>query len=320
MTDLKPYAVFAEVVAAGSMSGAARRLGLTPSAVSQIISGLERQFGVSLLRRSTRRIALTEAGERCHPHCLRLLEAANAAAASLEQAREAPAGELRVAAPLGFGAHVAPALSPVFAQWPQLRLGLIVDDALIDLVESRIDIALRIGELPDSSWVGRKLCDMETVLCASPAYLERQGVPNSVADLERHQWLALVRDVRETMGANGLQYAPSAPFALELLNEDGTREQVALHARATTTHQIALRQMCEQGMGIARLFHADVRPALEQGQLMRVLPQRRLPCHPLTMLTAGREGEPAKVRVAMGALKAYFAALPQASRVASEAA
>jgi DNA-binding transcriptional LysR family regulator len=320
MPDLKPYAVFAEVVAAGSMSAAARRLGLTPSAVSQIISGLERQFGVTLLRRSTRSIALTEAGERCYPHCVRLLEAGNAAAASLEQARDAPAGELRIAAPLGFGAHVAPALSPVFAEWPQLRLGLIVEDALIDLVESRIDIALRVGGRPDSSWVGRKLCEMETVLCASPAYLERHGVPDSVVDLERHQWLALARDVRETMAANGFQYASSAAFVLELANEDGTREQARLQARATTTHQIALRQMCEQGMGIARLFYADVRAALEQGLLTRVLPQRRLASYALTMLTAGRDGEPAKVRVAMAALKTYFAALPQPSRVAALAA
>ena len=306
MNDLKSYAVFAEVVASGSMSAAARRLGLTPSAVSQIISGLERQSGVSLLRRSTRRLALTEAGERCYPHCLRLLEAGGAAAASLEQARDAPGGELRVAAPLGFGMYVAPALAPVLAEWPQLRLNLIVDDALIDLVESRIDIALRVGELPDSRWVGRKLCDMDTVLCASPAYLERHGIPDSSADLERHHWLALARDVRDSAAATSLP-----TFSLDLADGSGRREQITLQARTTTTNQIALRQMCEQGMGIAHLFHADVRPAFERGLLIRVLPKMHLPSHALTLLTAGRDAGPAKVRVAVAALKTYFASRPQ---------
>jgi DNA-binding transcriptional LysR family regulator len=100
MLNLKSYGIFAETVAAGSMSAAARRLGLTPSAVSQIIGNLERQTGVTLLHRSTRKLTLTEAGERCYPHCRRLLEARQAATASLEQARDAPGGELRIAAPV----------------------------------------------------------------------------------------------------------------------------------------------------------------------------------------------------------------------------
>ncbi|MBV8658712.1 MAG: LysR family transcriptional regulator [Burkholderiales bacterium] len=315
MNDFKPYAVFAEVVACGSMSAAARRLGMTPSAVSQIISGLERDFGVSLLYRSTRKIALTEAGERCYPHCVRLLEAGHAAAASLEQARDAPAGELRIAAPLGFGFHTAPALAPVLAEWPRLRLTLIVDDALIDLVESRIDIALRVGDLPDSNWVGRKLCDMDTVLCASPAYLARHGMPDSVADLARHHWLAHVRDIEEpTPPGAGLDEVPLPTFPLELMDAQANMERIMLHARTATTNQIALRQLCEQGMGIALLVYADVRPALEQGLLTRILPQIRLPSYPLTLLTGGRDREPAKVRVAMAALKSHFASLPRAPR------
>lgn len=306
MNDLKPFAVFAEVVGSGSMSAAARRLGLTPSAVSQIISSLERQSGVSLLRRSTRKLALTEAGERCYPHCLRLLEAGNAALASLEQARDAPAGELRIAAPLGFGTHVAPALAPVLAEWPQLRLSLIVDDALIDLVESRIDIALRVGVLPDSSWIGRKLREMDTVLCASPAYLERHGIPNAPADLERHHWVSLIHEGRAT-------------FAVELIDGRGKRERITPRVRATTTNQMALLQMCEQGMGIARLFYSDVRIALERGLLIGVLPQYRLSSHSLTMLTNGRDGEPAKVRVAAAALKSYFGSLPRAPQGRTQA-
>lgn len=309
MKDLKPYAVFAEVVAAGSMSAAARRLGLTPSAVSQVISALERQSGVILLHRSTRRLTLTEAGERCYPHCLRLLQAANAAAASLESARDAPSGELRIAAPLGFGAHVAPALAPVLAEWPQLRLSLIVDDVLIDLIDSRIDIALRVGELPDSSWIGRRLCVMDTLLCASPAYLERHGMPVELADLASHHWLALMHEVRSDATFATRDESALPGFSLELTDQHGRRESVTLRARTTTSNQIALRQMCEQGMGIARLFYADVQPALEQGLLIRVLPKTRLPTLDLTMLTAQRDEGPAKVSIAVAAMRRHFASL-----------
>lgn len=314
MIDLKPYVVFAEVVASGSMSGAARRLGLTPSAVSQTISALERQSGVTLLHRSTRRLTLTNAGERCYPHCLRLIEAGKAAVASLEQARDAPNGELRIAAPVGFGAHVAPALAPVLGEWPQLRLNLIVDDVLVNLIDSRVDIALRVGELPDSSWVGRKLCDMDRVLCASPAYLERHGVPASLYDLEHHHWLALETEVREAPSAEDVENITLPTFSLSLAAEADSPRPIKLRTRTTTTNQLALRQLCEQGLGIAALFYADVRIALEQGHLVRVLPNEPLPSRALTLLTAERNPGSAKVRIAMKALKAYFAQFPQPPR------
>lgn len=306
MPDLKSFAVFAETIAAGSMSAAARRLGMTPSAVGQIIGGLERQVGVTLLHRSTRRLALTEAGERCYPHCLRLLEAGQAATASLEQARDAPTGELRISAPVGFGAHVAPALAPVLAEWPRLRLRLIVDDALIDLVEWRIDIALRVGWPADSLLAVRKLCDFDMILCAAPAYLDRHGQPEAPVELDRHQWLGLDRETPETIRTG--EAIPNVP--LNLRDGTGRCANVHLSAHITTTNQIALQQMCEQSMGIACLFYADVRPALERGALMRVLPRWSLTTQPVTMVTPRRDGVPAKVRIAMTALERHFATLP----------
>lgn len=306
MIDLKSYVVLVEVIRCGSMSAAGRRLGLTPSAISQSITALERKSGVTLLHRSTRKISLTEAGERCYAHCLRLVEAAHAATASLEQARDAPTGELRIAAPVGFGAHVAPALAPVLAEWPQLRLRLIVDDAMIDLPEARIDIALRVGTLVDSHWVGRKLCDLEPFICAAPAYLERHGLPDSPADLQRHHWLGLTRDMPGSAGANALHAAIIPNLAFDLIGEHGRSQSVSVTLRISTTNQIALQQMCEQGMGLARLFDVDVRPALERGALVRLLPRQRLASQALTLLTPSRDAEPAKVRVALAALKRYF--------------
>ena len=309
MEDLRQYAVFAETVSAGSMSAAARRLRMTPSAVSQTIRALEARTGIVLLHRSTRKLTLTEAGERCLPYCKRLLEARNGAAASLEQARDAPAGELRVAAPIGFAAHISPALAPVLADWPGLRLKLILDDKLVDLIDARVDVAVRVGELPDTNWIGHKLCDFEGILCASPAYLGRRGSPATPADLPEHDWLAMEREDDEAAKGNG-ERGPEA--ALELTDSKGRQEHVPLAIRIGTTSQVALQQLCEEGMGLASLFNPDARHALEQGRLVRLLPDWRLPSAPVTMVMPRSASGVAKVRVAADALLRYFAALSPA--------
>ena len=302
MNDLRPYAVFAETVSAGSMSAAARRLGMSPSAVSQTIRALERQAGVTLLHRSTRKLTLTEAGARCYPHCLRLLDAASAATDSLLQARDAPSGELRVAAPVGFGAHIAPAFAPVLAAWPQLRLRLLVDDAMIDLIGERIDLAIRAGRLPDSSWIARPLCQFEMILCAAPAYLARHGVPATPQALASHSWLTSTRD--GVAAADG-----PATMALDL-HQAGEDVLLQVEARIVSNNQLSLHQMCEQGMGLARLGHADAHAAIERGALVRVLPDWQSAPLLVSAMTPRRDGDPAKVRVALDALRRHFTALP----------
>ena len=331
MDDLKPLAVFAETVDAGSMSAAARRLGMSPSAVSQTIRALEQQGGVTLLHRSTRKLALTEAGERYYPHCKRMLEAARAAADALQQARDAPTGELRVSAPVGFANHIAPALAALLVEAPQLRLRLLVDDAMIDLIDARIDLAIRVGRLADSTWVARKLCDFEVILCASPDYLRRHGTPAAPADLALHQWLAFGRDSPVGVATDGtspsgnpiLATAPRGPasqassqpaaMALDMHSAAGERHRMRVEARVASNNQISLQQMCEHGLGIAHLGHADVMPSLRRGALVQVLPQWRFGTLPVWAVTPRRDdGEAAKVRIAMGYLKRYFAGLTAA--------
>lgn len=319
MDELKPYAVFAETVAAGSMSGAARRLGMSPSAVSQSIRALELQAGVTLLHRSTRKLTLTEAGERCYPHCRRLLESARAAAESLLLARDAPSGELRVAAPVGFAGHIASALSPLLTQSPDLLLNLLVDDAMIDLIDARIDIAIRVGRLADSSWVARPLGHFEMILCASAAYIERHGAPGAPQDLAKHHWLAFARESVEARNADSYTDLDSSavqppgerlpPMTFELNGPGGMRENVKVGVRIASNNQLSLQQMCEQGLGIARLGHVDVLPLLTRGALVRLLPQWRFAKMPVTAITPRRDGEPAKVRAAVDALKRYFGTL-----------
>jgi DNA-binding transcriptional LysR family regulator len=311
MDELKPYAVFAETVAAGSMSAAGRRLGMSPSAVSQTIRALEQQAGVTLLHRSTRKLTLTEAGQRCYPHCRQLLEAARAAADSLALARDAPSGELRVAAPVGFAAHIASALAPLLAESPQLLLRLLVDDAMIDLIDARIDIAVRVGRLADSDWIARPLCELEMILCAAPAYIERHSTPNSPRDLASHHWLAFARDAvvaQENSTVDATEGLPA--LALDLHGTTGARQRVHVGVRIVSNNHLSLQQMCEQGLGIAPLGHADVLSSLARGTLVRLLPEWRFTPMPVTAITPRRDGEPAKVRAAVEALKRYFSTLP----------
>ena len=142
MDQLKRMAIFAEVVAAGSLTAAARQLGMTPSAVSQHLRQLEQALGLALLHRSTRRLSLTEAGERYHAGCAAMVAAARSAEQALARLRDEPEGELRLAAPLGFGCLLARALGPL-RRHPKLTLRLLLDDAVIDLIEARVDLALR---------------------------------------------------------------------------------------------------------------------------------------------------------------------------------
>lgn len=305
MDAFKPFAVFAETVAAGSMSAAARRLNMTPSAVSQTIRALEQQAGVTLLHRSTRKLTLTEAGERCYPHCLRLLQAADAANDALALARDAPSGELRIAAPVGFAVHIAAALAPLLAESPRLRLSLLVDDALIDLIDARIDIAIRVGRLADSTAIARHLCDFEWIVCATPGYLERHGVPATPADLAAHHWLG---NARYTMDA-GTAADTLPSILLNVTDAAGVAETVEVSVRIGSNNQLSLQQMCEQGLGLARLGHADVAPLLKRGVLVQVLPQWRFGSMPVNAITQRREGEPVKVGAAIDAFKRYFAQL-----------
>jgi DNA-binding transcriptional LysR family regulator len=331
MDDLKPLAVFAEVVDAGSMSAAARRLGMSPSAVSQTIRALEQHGGVTLLHRSTRKLALTEAGERYYPHCQRMLEAARAAAQSLQQARDAPTGELRVSAPVGFAVHIAPALAPLLAEAPQLRLRLLVDDAMIDLIDARIDVAIRVGRLADSNWVARRLCAFDMILCASPDYLARMGAPATPQQLPAHQWLAFGREspvdgphdgfvapgnavlagAGKGLGKGALATSQPATMPLDMHASDGERQRIHVQARIASNNQFSLQQMCEHGLGIARLGYADVAPVLARGALVRVLPQWTFAAMPVWAVTPRRDdAEGAKVRGAVDYLKRYFATLP----------
>ncbi|HSW07219.1 LysR family transcriptional regulator [Aquabacterium sp.] len=296
--DLQAMAVFAAVVQQGSMSGAARQLAMTPSAVSQRVRALEAAHGVTLLHRSTRKLTLTEVGARVHAHCAAVVQAADAAREQMQLARDTLSGELRLSAPVGFARHVAPALAPLLVQHPALRLRLLVDDRMIDLIDARVDLALRAGKLADSSWVARRLCSFHWALCAAPAYLARKGTPRQPADLLMHEWIA-----HET-GAAGL--------AIELSAGDGALERVRVEPRIVSNNQLTVGQMCAAGLGLALLVRPDAEDDLRSGRVLPLLSDWQLPATPVWGVTPQRDSQPAKVRHALAALQTALRALPGA--------
>jgi DNA-binding transcriptional LysR family regulator len=182
--------MFTEVVESGSFSAAGRRLGLAASSVARAIGALENQLGVRLLNRTTRKLGLTEAGRLYHERSRRILAEVDEARLSVTQLEAAPRGTLRLNVPVVFGRlHIAPALPDFLALHPALRVDLAVTDAFVDLVEEGVDLAIRIGELEDSSLIARRLAPNRRVLCASPAYLDRHGIPTSPHDLSEHNCL-----------------------------------------------------------------------------------------------------------------------------------
>jgi DNA-binding transcriptional LysR family regulator len=298
INDLKRWALFAEVVRAGSLTAAARRLRISTSAVSQQLRVLERGHGVTLLHRSTRKLSLTDAGARFAEHCETMLLAAERAEQQLTLARDAPEGELRVAAPVGFARHIAPALAPLLAAHPALRLMVLVDDAMIDLIASRIDLAFRGGRLPSSTAVARLICNFEWLICASPTYLARTTVPTTPAELLTRQWIGLPRDGQHMI--------------LDLHGPAAQRESLRLEPRITSNNQYTLHQMCIAGLGLAVCVRPDVDDDLRAGRLVTVSDWRPAP-GPIWAVTPQREGQPAKVRHAIEAMRNYLRAVPGAS-------
>ena len=292
MDQLKRMAIFAEVVAAGSLSGAARQLGMTPSAVSQHLRQLEQALGLTLLQRSTRRLSLTEAGERYHVGCAAMVAAARSAEQALARLRDEPEGELRLAAPAGFGSLLASALAPL-RRYPQLRLQLLLDDTVIDLIEARVDIALRVGEQADSTLVARQMGRLARQLCAAPTYLAERGWPAQPQDLLQHDWL-------------GSKPRHAGQETLELQGPNGERQTLRLEGRVQASQVTALHALAVAGWGIGLGVSEDDRQALADGRLLPVLPGWRLDDLPVYAVTPRRGEQPAKVRHALELLALYF--------------
>lgn len=249
------YALFATVVDHGSLSAAARALRFSPAMVSKRLARLEARLGVRLIHRTTRRLALTEAGERFHADVVAILAAMRDAEARLTGIRDRPSGPLRVSAPTSFGRlHIAPYLHRFLRQYPAVALHLDLTDSAVDLFAGRIDLAIRITARVPASVAAHRLGANRRLLCASPAYLARNGAPDAVGDLARHRLLA----------ADG-----QSPWRLANSRHSRT---VEVDSVVGTNSSELVRELALSGVGIALRSLWDVGDALADGRLVRVLP------------------------------------------------
>ncbi len=257
MDNLRRMIAFAHVVEAGSFSGAARRLGIARSAVSRHVALLEKSFGVRLLNRTTRRLSLTEAGRIYYESCASILAEAEAATQRIRRLRDQPVGTLKVAGPTSFGGRLATLTHAFMQRYPALRIELQLDDRVVDMVEEGIDVSIRIGWLPDSALVARRLCDSPRILCASPAYLERMGRPTTPAELAHHECIVF----------NLLPTPHQWTFS-----RNRRRQTVQVQGRLSTNSAIAVRALVLDGAGIAPLSRFLVAEDIAAGRLEPLLP------------------------------------------------
>jgi DNA-binding transcriptional LysR family regulator len=248
--------VFVRVMERGSFSSAAKDLGLTPSAVSKLVSRLEDRLGVRLLERSTRRLALTPEGETFLARARRIVADIDEAEAEVMQARGAPRGRLRINSGTAFGLHqLAPALADFLARYPEIDVDLSITDRYVDMIEEQADIAVRSGHIPEGPFIQRKIADLQRVICAAPSYLKRRGTPRVAADLKDHDCIVVA--------GPGLKRWP--------FNVRGGVDVVEVRPRVSTDDAEAALRLAIEGAGIVRLSDVIVGSPLRDGQLVALL-------------------------------------------------
>lgn len=243
--------VFARVVAAGDFSGAARTLGLSPSAVSKLVSRLEARLGTRLFRRTTRQLALTPEGEAFHLRAVAILAEIETAEREAGGAR-LPAGRVRISSSASYVSHRLASILPAFLErYPDIAVDIVQSDALADLVADGTDIAIRAGMLSDSGLVARPLGRTSLVVVAAPSWVQRHGMPGSVEALAAHDWLSF--DYPRAEGT-WLRQSRGAPDRVRVNDGEG------------------IRQLALAGVAPARLAGFTIRDDLASGRLLELLP------------------------------------------------
>lgn len=264
MDDLNDIAVFVAVVDAGSFTRAAERLNLSRPVVSKYVSRLEDHLGVRLLNRTTRRLSLTEAGRIFHARSRRGLDDIAEAQAEISRLQEHPRGVLRINVPMSFGIlHIAPLLPAFMQQYPDLRVEMDLNDRKLDVIDEGFDVSVRIGDLPDSSLIARRLAPCRHLIVAAPAYVEARGMPRKPEELRKHDIICYSLQ----------QSAQNWHF----LNPAGQAVQVPADGRLQVNNSLALREALLGGLGIARTPTFLVGDDLRQGRLTRLLADHQSP-------------------------------------------
>ncbi|GGA06824.1 LysR family transcriptional regulator [Dyella caseinilytica] len=292
--NLNRLAVFVALVRAGSFTAAAAQLGMTKAMVSQHLLQLERELGVTLLVRSTRRMAMTEAGVAFHADCVQLLEQAQTAIERIGHQRSKPTGTLRLTTSTDYGtAVIAPALAAFQRLHPSLQVDLVIDDQINDLIAERFDLAIRIGWLRDSSLRAMRLGSCRQLVMAAPAYLAEHGAPRRPEDLVTHGWIAM---------------SPLPTPLRWTFTRGSQRRVVRMRQVMQANNAAAIRALVLAGAGVSVLPDYLVRDDIQTGRLQVLLAQYRLPEGGIYAVYPDPQ-PPAKVRVFIDFLRDHIGAL-----------
>jgi DNA-binding transcriptional LysR family regulator len=300
MDRLEAMAVLLAAVDAGSLSAAARRLGLPLATVSRRVAELEAHLGARLLTRSSRRLTLTDAGRSYAAAAKRILEEVGEAERAAAGEYSAPKGELIVTAPIVFGRlHVLPVVMDFLRAYPEIAVRLVQVDRVIDLQENHVDLAVRIAELPDSSLIALRVGSIRRVVCASPDYFAARGTPRRPADLAAHDCVTFE--------------GPIAPDIWAFASGE-TAATIPIRPRLIVNTAEAAVDAAVAGLGVTRVLSYQAAEALSAGTLALALQDFEPPPSPVSLVYAGQGLLPQKLRAfldfAAPRLKARLAALP----------
>lgn len=297
MSNLIEMEAFLVVVEENSFTAAARRLGVTKSYASKLVVRLEDRLGVRLLQRTTRQLTLTEAGRTYYERCSEAMRSLNEAEAEAVELQTSPQGRLRINLPTAFATdYLAAPVAEFKARYPELTIEVILTDRKVDILAEGFDLAVRIGELVDSSLIARRLASVDRFVFASPAYLRRRGMPAKPEELSEHDCLI---------------YAYHAMPTKWHCKGPGRDATVEVSGKFVSNHGAMLVEAACQGLGLAfcPIFLSTV--ALREGRLQRVLPDWHFPLTVSAVLPNARH-IPAKVRIFVDFLVAHFRRPPWA--------
>lgn len=295
LPDLEAWAIFAKVAETGSFAAAAAELDLSSPTVSKALSRLEARFGERLIHRTSRRFALTETGRILAVRAAQILAEGEAVEAEAQAKSATPRGRIRFAVPMSFGLrHVAPILPEFLATYPEVAIDLRLDDQMVDLVATGIDVALRIADLPDSSLIVRRLCPVRIFLVGAPSYFATHGTPTRPRDLAGHACLLYSNSPRADLW--------------RFRHPDGTEETVTVKGPLGANSADALTGALEAGVGLALQPDFICWEALAAGRLTAVMTDWAPPQLALHMVTPAGGPRPIRVRVLADFLVRQFSA------------
>lgn len=297
LDHLDDIRVFMRVAELESLSAAGRDLRKTPAVVSSRIARLEQATGVSLLWRTTRQVKLTPEGETFLEHCAEIMRAVADAEALLTRDDAAPSGPVRISAPTGIGETIlAPLFGKFSLEYPEINIQLHLTDRIVNLVEEKYDLAIRISELRDAGLIIRKLADNTRVICATPQYIQEHGAPMTPHELRNHKCLLL-------------RFPGSQQYQWKLTAPDGEVFNLPIKGPLDSNRTVILKKWALEGLGLTMQNKIDVSQELEAGMLVPVLTDHEIDSHGIFAVYPKRRHMPPRLRSTIDFVAKHFADL-----------